>query len=182
MSSLPSPYECNDSCCHDPTCLDLQITPHSASDPVSISYPKDHKNYQLLKEMPPVLRNKDAGLSKIPRRDIFGYIPVHYDREIKPSNTRFLKTDPARLGQKLVPGCGPKPLKRKDLNLKIVPDDISPRQNKRAQNQWLWQREQSKKEVQRMMEFAGTKMEEDVRRGKAGSRRDSVMSVAVSFV
>lgn len=131
--------------------------------------------------------NAHPGLAKLPREDITDYIPVHYERMPKPSNARFAKINCARLGQILPPGSGPKAPPRKDLSLKIVPDDVPPRQNKRAQNQWLWQR----KEMQRMEKIAQQRMEEDMMEGEEREKRpsdgrkarcDLVTSVAVSFV
>lgn len=196
MSSLPSPYECDDPSCKDPTCLDLQITPHFTSEAVTIPYPTGHPKYELPKNLPPILRkrNADAGLAKIPRKDILEYIPVHYERTPKPSNARFAKTNPIRLGLKLPPGFGPKPPPRKDLGFEIVPDDTSPRHNKRARNQWQWQRQRQRKEleeeVERMKGTAQQAMEEDVRKREGSKfwpggrkvRLDSVMSTAISFV
>lgn len=188
MNPPPSPYECDDPSYHDPTSLDLQITPHSKSTPVTISYPKEHRRYELPRDLPQVLRNGNAlpGLAKLPRKDILDYIPVHYERMPKPSNTRSTRTDPTRLGQTLPPVTGPRTPPRKDLGFEIVPDEVPPRQNKRAQNQWLWQRSELKEEVRRMKKVAQHMVKEDVRKREESSwpshrkaRRDSVLSVAV---
>jgi hypothetical protein len=66
------------------------------------------------------------------------------------------------------------------LGLEIVSDEISPGENRRAQNQWTWQTKKARGEIEQTKEIAQQITKEDVM--KEQERCDSVMSVAVSIV
>lgn len=80
-----------------------------------------------------------------------------------------------------MPPCfGSNRVPRRDLGFEIVPDRISPGENKRAQTQCIWQMKKAKEEIEKMKEIVQQTMKEDMR--KEQERCDSVMSVAVPFV